>query len=201
MPSRAAVRRFLPAASVIVPVLRRLARHAARRPLALPAIALLALVLGACASRGVRPRATDVPDDGTRREVLAVVDRLFAAMADRDSAAMRAVFAPDARLFGMRTRPDGSTVTQALTWERFAAMNAGDTRARWTERAVGTPEVRVRGRLATVWAHYTFHFGETPSHCGVDAVQLLRTDAGWRIVSIADTYETTGCPWQQGSRE
>jgi hypothetical protein len=51
----------------------------------------------------------------------------------------------------------------------------------------------VRGTLATVWAEYDFHFGTTFSHCGVDAVQLLRTAAGWKIVSIADTYETEGC--------
>jgi hypothetical protein len=167
--------------------------RAARLP-----IVVLALAACASASSGVaaaRP-SPDAGDAPTRREVLAVVQRLFDAMAARDSAAMRAVFEPGARLVGMRTRPDGSTVMQSLPWERFAAFVAGDTRARWTERAID-PEVRVRGTLATVWAHYTFHFGETPSHCGVDAVQLLRTADGWRIVSIADTYETTGCPWQR----
>jgi hypothetical protein len=25
-------------------------------------------------------------------------------------------------------------------------------------------------------------------------VQLLKTSSGWKIVSIADTYEATGCP-------
>jgi hypothetical protein len=28
----------------------------------------------------------------------------------------------------------------------------------------------------------------------VDAFQLLRTAEGWRIASLADTYETAGCP-------
>ena len=164
----------------------------------------LALALAACggaARTGATSMApSDIPDDTTRREVLAVVDRLFVAMAAKDSAAMRTVFEPGARLVGVRRRNDGSTVLQVLPWERFAAVNAGDARGRWVERAVGEPEVRVRGTLATVWAHYTFHFGEAPSHCGVDAVQLLRTEAGWRIVSLADTYETTGCPWQSEGR-
>ena len=49
------------------------------------------------------------------------------------------------------------------------------------------------GSLATVWAAYDFHFGQTFSHCGVDAVQLLRTAQGWRIMSIADTFVREGC--------
>ena len=167
-------------------------------PVARRAAGLALVLLTACApatSRATAGVASAVADESARRDVLAVVERLFTAMATRDTAMMRTVFEPGARLVGMRTRPDGSTIVQSLAWERFAAFAAGDARARWTERALA-PEVRVRGPLATVWARYTFHFGETPSHCGVDAVQLLRTADGWRIVSIADTYETTGCPWQ-----
>jgi hypothetical protein len=164
---------------------------------------VLVLALAACASTGARTTtvSADAPDDATRREVLAVVDRLFTSLATKDTALMRTTFEPGARLVGMRRRADGTTIMQVLPWQRFAAAVVGDTvRARWTERAVGEPEVRVRGSLATVWAHYTFHFGETPSHCGVDAVQLLRTGEGWKIVSIADTFETTGCPWQSPGR-
>jgi hypothetical protein len=31
------------------------------------------------------------------------------------------------------------------------------------------------------------------SHCGVDAITLVRTDAGWRIASFVYTVEETGC--------
>ena len=153
-------------------------------------IPLLGLaLLGACAHGAPRVGPATTDDE---RAVLAVVDRLFAAMRTKDSAAMRQLFEPGARLVGMRTRPNGETILQAQSWERFAAFNATDKRE-WIERPFN-PEVRVRGTLATVWAEYDFHFGSTPSHCGVDAVQLIKTSAGWRIVSIADTYETTGCP-------
>ena len=124
--------------------------------------------------------------------MLAVVDRLFAAMRAKDSAEMRRLFEPGARLVGMRTRPSGETALQAQSWERFAAFNASDGRE-WIERRFGA-EVRVRGTMATVWTEFDFHFGSTPSHCGVDAFQLIKTTGGWRIVSVVDTYETTGCP-------
>ena len=83
---------------------------------------------------------------------------------------------------------------QELTAGQFADFVARDTRAPWIERT-WNPEVRVRGTLATVWAAYDFHFGTQFSHCGVDAVQLLKVPSrGWQIVSIADTFERDGCP-------
>ena len=146
--------------------------------------------------------ATAIAQAATSSEekaVLATVQRMFDAMRTKDTAAFRDIFAPSATLVGMRTRPNGEQVVQVLTWERFGAFMAGDARGPWIERA-WSPEVRVRGTLATVWAEYDFHFGQTPSHCGVDAVQLLRTPTGWKIVSIADTYEPTGCPKREPPR-
>ena len=127
------------------------------------------------------------------KAVLATVQRMFDAMRTKDTAVFREIFEPNAKLVGMRTRPNGEQVVQILPWEQFGAMMARDTRGPWVERA-WSPEVRIRGTLATVWAEYDFHFGQKPSHCGVDAVQLLKTTSGWKIVSIADTYEPTGCP-------
>ncbi|HEU4722630.1 MAG TPA: hypothetical protein VFS59_14820 [Gemmatimonadaceae bacterium] len=153
-------------------------------------LACLALAsVPACANPASRATPALTSDE---REVLGVVDRLFATMRSKDTAVMRTLFEPGARLVGIRPRPSGEAVVQALTWERFAAFVASDRRE-WIERA-WNPQVRVRGALATVWAEYDFHFGAQPSHCGVDAVHLLKTPAGWRIVGMADTYETTGCP-------
>ena len=67
------------------------------------------------------------------------------------------------------------------------SANADDERA-------FRPQVRIRGTLADVWTEYDFHFGQTPSHCGVDSIHLLKISGAWKIVSIADTYEATGCP-------
>ncbi len=138
------------------------------------------------------PRDTVPVAPTAEQEVLAVVQRLFDAMRVKDTATIRSLFDPDARLFGMRPGRDGGSVVQRLTAEEFAAFVGRDARGPWIER-VFFPEVRITGTLATVWAEYDFHFGDTFSHCGTDALQLLRTDAGWRIVSLADTFLRTGC--------
>ena len=152
-------------------------------------ILALALVVGIIAApENIRAQSTD------ERDALATVQKLFDAMRARDTAAMRTLFVRDARLFGMRTRQNGEVVLQSISADDFAAFVARDTRAPWVERAFN-PEVRVRGSLATVWAEYDFHFGTQFSHCGVDAVQLLKVpERGWQIVSIADTFERQGCP-------
>ena len=139
------------------------------------------------------PGAASAQHADPRDEVLAVAERLFEAMAARDTAGMRATFAPGAKLLGLRTRADGSVVYQQLTIDQFVEFLGRDTRGEWRERAFH-PEVRVSGTLATVWADYDFHLGGEFSHCGVDALQLLRFEDGWKIVSLADTYVREGCP-------
>ena len=39
----------------------------------------------------------------------------------------------------------------------------------------GLPEVRIDGPVAQVWTYYTFRSGTTFSHCGTDAVSLIRS--------------------------
>jgi hypothetical protein len=128
-----------------------------------------------------------------RAAVLATVQRLFDGMQRGDTALMRSAFLPGAKLFGIRTRPNGQTVVQQITEQQFAEFRAGDTRGEWLERAFD-PEVRIDGTMATVWAAFEFRLAGQFSHCGTDAVQLLKTADGWRIVSLADTFQRTGCP-------
>jgi hypothetical protein len=140
------------------------------------------------------PVAAQSPSSPEEREVVAVVQRMFDAMRAKDTAAMQSTFHASARLVGMRPgRDGGAPVVQVLPASDFVRRMGSDTRGPWIERA-WDPQVRISGTLATVWAEYDFHFGTTPSHCGVDAVQLLKTPAGWKIMSIADTYVREGCP-------
>ena len=55
------------------------------------------------------------------------------------------------------------------------------------------PVVQVQGRIASVWTPYDFHIDGRFSHCGIDTITLLRTDAGWRIAGLLYTVQRTGC--------
>jgi hypothetical protein len=160
-----------------------------RTPLVLAALAAATLAVPTrAAAQDERAAAQD-----ERAAVLATVQRVFDGMQRRDTALLRSAFLPGARLYGMRTRRDGQAVVQQITEQQFAESVARDTRGEWLERAF-VPEVRIEGTLATVWAWYDFHLGGEFSHCGVDAVQLLKTADGWRIVTLSDTFQRTECP-------
>ena len=140
------------------------------------------------------------PDPSTdKAAILATINKLFATMRSRDTAAMRTLFEPGARLVGIRTHGDGTPYIQTISVDQWLSFNARDsTRGAWVERAYN-PAVQIDRTLATVWADYTFYFDTRLTNCGTDAVQLLKLGDAWKIVSLADTYRTncderTGAP-------
>ena len=163
--------------------MRRIAGAARHRH----ALIVLAAV-GACALPGAVNAQASVPGDSAA--VVAVVQRLFDAMATRDTAAARALILPGARFASVRSTPPTSPGRfQSDTAFIASLAGSGD---RLLER-MWNPLVRVQGRIADLWAPYDFHIGPRFSHCGVDVVTLIRTPDGWRISGIAYTVETTGC--------
>jgi hypothetical protein len=119
--------------------------------------------------------------------VVAAVQGTFDAMAAHDGAAIRALMLESAQISSVR----GDGTVSSMTVEQFATR-IGASKDGILER-MWKPVVLVSGRLATVWVEYDFHRGGKFSHCGVDAVHLLKTAAGWRLASIAYTMETSGC--------
>jgi hypothetical protein len=171
-------------------------------------LSAIPLLLSACAPAPQPPAQPPVaqtpavaapePLSADAQAALATVQRLFDAMRTRDTGVMRTLFDPSARLYGVRMRRDSTVVVQAISANDFiGAVARGDGSPgggpAWNERLFN-PEVRVSGPLATVWAEYDFHAGTTFSHCGVDAVQLLKVGAAWRIVAVSDTFVRVGCP-------
>ncbi|HEX7119771.1 MAG TPA: nuclear transport factor 2 family protein [Longimicrobiales bacterium] len=122
--------------------------------------------------------------------VLEVVQRLFDGMRAADTAVVRGVFHPEARLIRAGVR-NGHPAVSVSAIDGFLAALGGATDV-WDERLYD-PAVRIDGNLASVWAEYTFHRGDDFSHCGVDAFQLVRTENGWKIISLADTMRREGC--------
>ncbi len=126
--------------------------------------------------------------DAEKQAVIQAVERTFHAMAERDAAALRATLFPGAQFHALR--PDGS-VSAAASEEfisRIAAAKEPPLERMWN------PAVLISGRLAALWAEYDFHRGAQFSHCGVDAVHLVKTAEGWKITAIAYTVQKDNCP-------
>ncbi|MDH5198427.1 MAG: nuclear transport factor 2 family protein [Gemmatimonadota bacterium] len=153
-----------------------------KRTVRVALLVLATLVVSAAPARG-QAAASDDP--------VAVVRHLFDAMRAKDTTAMRALFHPDARLFGTAQDSSGVPivrVTPVGTW--LAGIPHAPV---YLDERLLEVETRVSGGLATIWATYAFYADTSFSHCGVDAFQLARTTEGWKIIQVADTRQREGC--------
>jgi Putative lumazine-binding len=126
---------------------------------------------------------------------IAVVHRLFDAMANHDANAARQLFIPDAMLYSVNA--EGKA--EAVSFEKWLTQ-LGESKGKWLER-IWNPKVLEERPIAAVWAPYDFHFNDKFSHCGIDFFSLLKTDVGWRIASISDTRKKSGCATGQSEAD
>ena len=154
--------------------------------LRMPFVALLLCAAGS-------PAAAQTPSApaASHGSIIAVVEQFFTAMEARDTAAIRRLFLPNARLARLEHLPDSSAMGSSSI-EEFLRQLPG-ARARLRER-MWDPQVLEHKGLAVLWAPYDFRLDDRFSHCGVDAFTFLRTRDGWRITDVTYTVEPTGCP-------
>jgi len=125
-------------------------------------------------------------------EVRAVIAQLFEGMRLSDSARVRAVFHPEARM-GSAVLRNGALAFAPEGAESFIAAVGAPKQVVWDER-ISNLRIEVDGPLASAWMDYVFYAGTQRSHCGVNAMQLVRGATGWQIVSLVDTRRREGCP-------
>jgi hypothetical protein len=125
------------------------------------------------------------------KSVLAVVQRMFDGMRNADSAVVRSAFADGARFASVDARSTPVTMRYDAVdgWIGGVANSA----RRWDEQIYNV-QVRVDGNIAQVWAPYTFYLDKQVRHCGVNAIDLLKVGANWKITQLADTRRREGCP-------
>lgn len=124
------------------------------------------------------------------QQVLAVVQQLFDGMRAKDTAKMRALLHPQARMVSPGVR-DGAPTVSVESPDGWLASVARSTNL--LDERTRNPVVHLDGALASVWIEYTFYVGPRLNHCGIDAFHLVRTADGWRIIDLADTRRRENC--------
>jgi hypothetical protein len=124
--------------------------------------------------------------------VKAPIVQLFVGMNKSDSASVHQTLMTGARLETVTKNKAGEVMVKSDSFEGFlksiGSAPAGDLDERLT-----AIEIRMDGDMATVWTPYKFYYKGNFSHCGVNAFQLIKTAAGWKIWSIIDTRRKEGC--------
>lgn len=163
------------------------------RPVVLAVLLLLPTALAAQQPAPAAPLPPPQPAYATDSAAIRqVVTRLFDGMRARDTAAMRTLFHEPVAMRSVAVRQGQNVVEADGLDDWFKGLSSAPVGLLLDER-LGPPEIRVDGNLAMVWAYYEFYAGDKFSHCGVDSFQLGRTDAGWKILLLADSRRRSGC--------
>ncbi len=168
-----------------------------RLPLAAVGLVLPALLAAQTPAPAPAP-PPQPPFAADSAEIRQVLTRLFDGMRTRDTAAMRAQFYEGAAMRSAFIRQGKNTV-EADGVEDWLKGVAGAPPDLLLDERLGPPEIRVDGNLGNVWVYYEFYAGGKFSHCGVDNFQLARTDAGWKIILLADSRRRQGCAMSLGT--
>lgn len=118
-------------------------------------------------------------------ELRAPIDSLFSAMQRTDTAAVRAAFLTIGRVTPIPADA-AAEPSSALTVDAFVAFAARNAPGAWVER-IKNPKAQLDGTLGSLWYDYEVARGGAVTQCGVQSVQLKRTAAGWKILSMTFT--------------
>lgn len=164
-----------------------------RRSFVALSVAAVVLLAAACRRSTIQPPGLPSAAAVDEREVVAAAERLFDGMRTRDTALLRELLAPDLVVVASRESADGSPAAVrrqgvADFLRAVAASGPGELRER-----IWSPEVRVDGAVATLWAPYDFHRGERFSHCGHDAFHFVRVNGRWVVTGLTYTVRAAPC--------
>lgn len=110
-----------------------------------------------------------------------VINDLFKAMYNADSAGVVNVFAPGAVIHGL-----GKAGVKPEKVEEFGSSMKRLKKGQLDER-IEFEAIHIDANLAAVWTPYRLYFDGKFMHCGADSFQLIRIDGAWKIVYLIDT--------------
>ena len=115
-----------------------------------------------------------------------VITEVFTAMRAADTTGLRNHFHPAADLYSVTTLPSGDTRVAKGDLNKWLEGIAGADAGAWDERTAYI-ETRTDGHLATAWVPYVFYYAGELHHCGVNAVQFIKSTDNWQVLHITDT--------------
>lgn len=151
-------------------------------------IAMAGLLAGLLAGGWASPAS----GQEAKQEVLALVNGLFDAMREADSATVRSAFHPELAKMASSGSRAGTPGVGFGDLESFVEAVGSVEPGAFDER-IGEADIRIDDNLATVFTPYTFHHNGNLSHCGVNVFLVARDGETWKIVGLADTRRREGC--------
>jgi hypothetical protein len=168
------------------------------------------LMLTACLFLSLCLPASAQVTGSAEQQVEAVVEAFRTAIIEKDKEKFMQLFlredttwntsvterSRDLMLAGHRDKPRPPKTDVPGTPRTFIGFIAAD-KAR-NEEKFDNVRIDTDGEVAQVWFDYVFKRGDYAANWGKEAWQLVRTDAGWKIVSIIWSTEFNPIPPPSG---
>lgn len=132
-----------------------------------------------------------------REEILDLIARAFAAVTSQNADEWRELQLAEGTTISFRASPDGDpAVLNRARIENNEESLAGlePDGSEFMERWTAEPTVMIRGPIAVVWGEYDFWIDGEFSHCGVDAIDVVKLAGEWRVANWMWTVERADCP-------
>lgn len=120
------------------------------------------------------------------------IDRLFEGMKSGDSTLVGSVFAEDACMITTYFSREGEMKSSEGSLQDFKKAVGTPHEEIWDER-ISNVVIQTDDLLAQVWMDYSFYLDDKLLHCGVNAMQLIKSKDGWKIVHLIDTRRRSEC--------
>ena len=125
-----------------------------------------------------------------KQMILEKVNKFFEALEKKDTALYKSLTFTNSQIWVSRNM--GDSVKTQMRYVSDDLTRLPVMKEVIEERALKT-EISLHGNIAVVWTPYTLSRSGKFSHCGIDVFTLLKTDEGWKIVSLAYSVEPEGC--------
>lgn len=109
-----------------------------------------------------------------------VMSDFHQAVATHDGEKLKSFFLPQAAWFNVSSDNGKMRPGSYQDFAAFVSQSKADLDPRHTEM-----ELRSDGTVATAWFRFRFMIGGEEKNCGHETWQLVKTEQGWRIASIA----------------
>ena len=133
------------------------------------------------------------------KDALAVINRLWEAMAAHKPADIVALHTAEAQLVAISKNREGKMGVRTIKAADFANNFAQKRAELWED--MYAPKVEVTGDFAQVWGRYVFFVNGKVSHCGVNSFHLVKIEGVWKIAGAASTMDAQSCTEEEKARK
>ncbi len=125
-------------------------------------------------------------------EIEKTINRLFDGMRKGDSTILKSVFHQDAQMATTYTDQQGLPAIRQRSVAQFIQRAGIPHDNIWNEK-INNLMIRQEDNLAIAWMQYAFFLGDEFSHCGVNVINLVKSEFGWKIYDLIDTRKSENC--------